>query len=217
MISRIKGKIRELGADRVLLEVAGLTYEVLAPSSVAENLRQKADNEEVELYTIYYIEGASVGHQFPRLVGFADPVQREFFSAMTGVSGLGVKKTLKSLVLPINVIARAIESENVKKLSELPGIGPRMAEKIIAELKGKVAKFALMKDIQPLAGPAKAPDFANEVMDVLLQLQYKQVEAKTMIERALAAGKHFKSAEEMLEQIFKQSSAQADWKQGMSS
>jgi len=88
-----------------------------------------------------------------------------------------------------------------------------MAEKIIAELKGKVAKFALMKDIEPLASPMKAPDFANEVMDVLLQLQYKQVEAKAMIERALAAGKHFKSAEEMLEQIFKQS--EGAWKQGI--
>lgn len=213
MISRIKGKLKEIATDKVSIEVAGLTYDVMVPSSVAESFRNADQLNEVELYTIYYIEGANVGHQFPRLVGFADPVQREFFSAMTNVSGLGVKKTLKSLVLPINLIARAIESENTKKLSELPGIGPRMAEKIIAELKGKVAKFALMKDIEPLASPVKAPDFANEVMDVLLQLQYKQIEAKAMIERALAAGKHFKSAEEMLEQIFKQS--EGAWKQGI--
>ena len=215
MISHIKGLIRELGSDRVAIEIGGITYDVMVPSGLLDTLRQKAAGEPVELYTIYYIEGASVGNQFPRLVGFADPVQREFFQMLTGVSGLGVKKVLKSLILPINIIARAIESENVKKLTELPGIGPRMAEKIIAELKGKVAKFALMRDIEPLAGPIKPPDFAAEVMDVLLQLQYKQAEAKMLIERALATGKHFKSPEEMLDQIFKQS--EGSWRQGINS
>jgi len=209
LISRIKGKISEVNSTRAFIKVNGLTYDIMLPSGLLEKLRDNIDNEPVELYTIYYIEGSNVGNQFPRLVGFADPVQREFFLVLTNVSGLGIKKALRSLVLPINVIARAIETENVKKLTELPGIGPRMAEKIIAELKGRVAKFALMQDDQPLAGPAKPPDFAAEVMEVLRQLQYNHAQAKTMIERALAASKSFKSSEEMLEQIFKQ--------QGMSS
>jgi len=102
------------------------------------------------------------------------------------------------------VIARAIETEDVRKLTELPGIGPRMAEKIIAELKGKVAKFALMKDTEALVKPASPPDFADEVLQVLIQLQYNRVQAKNMIERALAADKKFKSSEDMLEKIFKQ-------------
>jgi Holliday junction DNA helicase RuvA len=204
MISRIKGNINEIGADRVYIQVDGLTYDIMLPSGLLEKLRDKREDGPVELYTIYYIEGTNIGNQYPRLVGFADPIQREFFMILTHVSGLGVKKALRSLILPINVIAGAIETENVGKLTELPGIGPRMAEKIIAELKGRVAKFALMRDEQPLSEPSKAPDFAAEVMEVLKQLQYKQAEAKTMIERAVATGKRYKSSEDMLEQIFKQ-------------
>jgi Holliday junction DNA helicase RuvA len=205
LISKIKGKIGELGPDRAFIEVEGLTYEVMLPSGLIDNLRQKTDDEFIELYTIYYIEGSNVGNQYPRLVGFADPIQRDFFTILTNVSGLGIKKALRSLVLPINVIARAIESEDVMRLTDLPGIGTRMADKIIAELKGRVAKFALLRDDQPLVTPTKRPDFTSEVMDVLKQLQYKPAEAKMAIERALATGRHFKSSEEMIQQIFKQS------------
>jgi Holliday junction DNA helicase RuvA len=209
LISKITGKISGVGSSRVYIDVNGLTYDIMLPSGLLESLRDKINGDPVEIFTIYYVEGSNVGNQFPRLVGFADPVQREFFTVLTNVSGLGIKKALRSLVLPINVIARAIETEDVKKLTELPGIGPRMAEKIIAELKGRVAKFALMQDDKPLAGPPRHPDFAAEVMQVLRQLEYGQPQAKIMIERALAAGKSFKSSEEMLEQIFRQ--------QGMSS
>ncbi|OQX92150.1 MAG: hypothetical protein B6D58_04465 [candidate division Zixibacteria bacterium 4484_95] len=205
MISKIKGMISELGPDRVFIEVEGLTYEVMLPSGLIDKLRQKTDNKPAELYTIYYIEGSNVGNQYPRLVGFADPIQRDFFTILTNVSGLGIKKALRSLVLPINIIARAIESEDVRRLTELPGIGPRMADKMIAELKGKVAKFALVRDDQPLVTPTKQPDFTSEVMDVLKQLQYNPAEAKQAIEKALATGRHFKSSEEMIQQIFKQS------------
>ena len=204
MISQIQGKLASVENDRAYLEVGGVTYEIMLPSSLLETLKGKPIGDEIRLFTIYYIEGSNIGNQFPRLVGFEDKVQREFFMTMTNVSGLGIKKALKSLTLPINVIARAIETEDVKKLTELPGIGARMAEKIIAELKGRVAKFALMQDDKPLARPAEPPDFAAEVTQILRQLQYPPNEARLMIERALAVGRKFRSTEDMLEQIFKQ-------------
>ncbi len=205
MISQISGKFIQIENDRVSIEVSGLTYDVMLPSSLLDRMKSKTNGEQIHLYTIYYIEGSNIGNQFPRLVGFEDTVQREFFTIMTNVSGLGIKKALKSLILPINVIAKAIETEDVKKLTELPGIGPRMAEKIIAELKGRVAKFALVQGDKALSKPAEPPDFAAEVLQILRQLQYPQNEAKIMIERAIAAGKKYKSTEDMLEQIFKQS------------
>jgi holliday junction DNA helicase RuvA len=204
LISQIKGQLKGIENSRALVEVGGITYDVMLPSSLLDSLKSKTVGDEVSLFTFYYIEGSNIGNQFPHLVGFADPVQREFFTVLTNVSGLGIKKVLRSLVLPINVIARAIETEDTRKLTELPGIGPRMAEKIIAELKGRVAKFALMQDDRPLAKPTEPPDFAVEVMQILRQLQYPQGESKIMIERAIATGKKFKSTEDMLEQIFKQ-------------
>lgn len=204
MISQIQGKFAGIINDNAGIAVNGLTYDVMLPSSLLDSIKKLNVGDDIKLYTIYYIEGSNIGNQHPRLVGFEDTVQREFFMIMTNVSGLGIKKALKSLILPINVIAKAIETENVKKLTELPGIGPRMAEKIIAELKGRVAKFALIQDDTALSKPAEPPDFAADVLQILKQLQYPQHEAKAMIERALAAGKKFKSTEDMLEQIFKQ-------------
>jgi Holliday junction DNA helicase RuvA len=204
MISQVKGQVAEIDNDRAYIETNGITYEIMLPSSLLDDLKSRQDGDKVTLFTIYYIEGSNIGNQFPRLVGFEDKVQREFFMILTNVSGLGIKKALRSLILPINVIARAIETEDVKKLTELPGIGPRMAEKIIAELKGRVAKFALMQDDKPLARPIEPPDFATEVLQILRQLQYPQSEARLMIERAVSTGRKFKSTEDLLEQIFKQ-------------
>ncbi len=157
-------------------------------------------------YTFDYIESAQVGNQYPRIVGFAEQIDKEFFSLFTTVPGLGVKKALKCLIMPINEIARAIEIGDVPILRRLPGVGQRLAEKIIAELKGKTARFALAKESKPLAKVEKKPDHVEEVMAVLLQLQYRRVEAQAMIDRAIATSKRFKSSEELLEQIFKQSS-----------
>ncbi len=204
MISQIQGKFAGIAHESASVEVNGLTYDIMLPSSLLDSMKKRGSGEDVRFFTLYYIEGSNIGNQFPRLVGFEDTVQREFFQIMTNVSGLGIKKALKSLILPINVIAKAIETEDVKKLTELPGIGPRMAEKIIAELKGRVAKFALIQDDKALSKPVEPPDFAAEVMQILKQLQYPQNEAKLMIERALSTGKKFKSTEDMLEQIFKQ-------------
>jgi Holliday junction DNA helicase RuvA len=138
-------------------------------------------------------------------VGFAEAIDKEFFSLYTSVSGLGIKKALKSLTMPINEIARAIETEDVSTLKKLPGIGGRLAEKIIAALKGKTARFALAKESKALARPEVRPDYAEEVMAILLQLQYKKSEAQAMLERALSTGKRFKSSEDLLQQMFSQS------------
>ncbi|MEE9553521.1 MAG: Holliday junction branch migration protein RuvA, partial [candidate division Zixibacteria bacterium] len=150
--------------------------------------------------------GGQVGNQYPRLVGFADPIDKEFFILYTSVPGLGTKKALKSLIMPINEIARAIETEQTSILTKLPGVGARLAEKIIAELKGKTTRFALAKESKPLAVPVSKPDHADEAMEILLQLQYRRSEAQAMLERAIATGRRYKSSEELLQQIFKQSS-----------
>jgi Holliday junction DNA helicase RuvA len=205
MISRIKGTLDLVEDSHAIINVGGLSYEVMLPSALAESLKNgSAPGIEMMLYTLDYIEAAQVGNQYPRLVGFANPIDREFFSLFTTVPGLGIKKALKSLTMPISDIARAIETDDIDILKKLPGIGPRLAEKVVAELKGKTARFALAKESKPLAKLEKKPDYADEVMAILLQLQYRRSEAQAMLERAISTGKRFKSSEELLQQIFKQ-------------
>jgi holliday junction DNA helicase RuvA len=208
MISKIKGKLDSIDETTAVVNVGGIFYEVMLPSALAESMHNTTSaGNEITLYTIDYIESAQVGNQYPRLVGFADSIDKEFFSVFTSVPGLGVKKALKCLIMPISDIARAIETNDLNVLKKLPGVGPRLAEKTVAELKGKTARFALAKESKPLAKPEHKPDFADEVMLILLQLQYRRAEAQAMLDRAIATGRRFKSSEDLLNQIFRQSTS----------
>ncbi|MFH1688550.1 MAG: Holliday junction branch migration protein RuvA [bacterium] len=207
MISRIRGKLVQIEDSHALVENGGVCYEILLPSALAERLRTSGSvGHEIGFETIYYIEaGDRKSAHYPRLVGFKDAVDREFFSLYLQVPGLGVKKALKSLVLPINEIATAIETKDNARLNRLPGVGARLAGKIVAELHGKTTKFALIRQSEPLAQdkPVRAAPFHAEVLAILEQLQYRSHEAQQMIEAALKENTDLSSTEELLNAIFR--------------
>ncbi len=206
MITKIVGKLESIKDEYIIVGVNGLYYQVLLPSGLVQKLCLSKDvGDEISLYTLYYIEGGfGMGNQFPRLIGFLNELDREFFEKFITVKGLGEKKALKSLTMPVKNIAAAIELGNTKELSSLPGIGPRMAEKIIAELKGKLSVFALMKEGEPLTVKhEKLLDFKDETLEILTeQLGYKKKEAQEMIYTALFKNKNIKSAEELVKEIY---------------
>lgn len=205
MIQKISGKIDSVGEETITLELNGIYYEILIPSGLAEPLRNQArEGLSVTLYTYHYIESSGgSSNLFPRLVGFTVPSDREFFRLFTTVSGIGVRKALRCLTVPVRDIARSIENKDIPLLKKLPGIGPRMAEKIVAELSGKTARFALSRSDRPLAIPEKKKvDFEDEVYEVLTQLQYKPAEIDAMIKRALEIKPDIGSTEDMVSVIF---------------
>jgi len=206
MISRIRGKLAKVTETYALVENSGLFYEIMVPSALGERLKENGSiSQDITFETIYFIEaGEKRSSHYPKLLGFMDPVDREFFSLFTQVPGLGVKKALKSLIIPIRDIATAIETKDVGKLSQLPGIGSRLADKIVAELHGKTAKFALSKMSEPLAMKERPVEpFESEAIEVLLQLQYSRGEAQGMIRRALATKAKITSVEQLIAVIFK--------------
>jgi len=205
VIQKICGKIDGVTDDAVTLEIGGIFYEILIPSGLAEPLRNQAkEGYQVTLYTYHYIESSGgASNLFPRLVGFTVPSDREFFRLFTTVPGIGVRKALRCLTIAVRDIARAIENKDSAVLTRLPCIGPRMAQKIIAELSGKAARFALSRSERPLAiAEKKQVDFEDEVYEILSQLQYKPAEIDAMIKRALAARPDVASTEEMVALIF---------------
>lgn len=206
MISRISGTLSRVSDDTALIENEGVFYEIMLPSALAERLRDEGKiGQAIAFDTIYYIEaGDRKSTHFPRLVGFTSQIDREFFSMLTQVSGLGVKKALKSLTISIRDIATAIENKDAGRLNRLPGVGARLADKIIAELHGKVAKFALSKEDRPLSKSKEEPEpFVDEALAVLLQLQYSRPEAERMIEAALKPKPKLGKVEDLITIIFK--------------
>jgi Holliday junction DNA helicase RuvA len=205
MIARITGKLIGLREDRATVEHNGIAYELLIPSASVHRLREKRGKETI-FYTFHYLEGGmGVSNPIPRLAGFASELDREFFEKLITVPGMGIRGALKAMSAPVQSIARAIEGKDVGALASLPGIGRRTAEKVIAQLNGKLAKFALIRDEEEISGPIEESDFKDEVIDILLQLGYSAGEAEILLRRALASGEHAESAEELIQQIFRQS------------
>ncbi|UCG62559.1 MAG: hypothetical protein JSV52_04535 [Candidatus Zixiibacteriota bacterium] len=208
MIGSIKGKLAQITDDYALVENTGVFYEILLPSALADRLKANGQvGSDIEFKTIYYIEaGDKKSSHYPKLVGFTNSIDREFFSLFTQVPGLGIKKALKSLILPIREIATAIETKDAGTLNRLPGVGGRLAEKIIAELNGKTTKFALSRGDQPLAKKDEKKELGpieQEAIEVLLQLQYKRPEAEDMVARIVKTNPKVAKVEDLISLIFR--------------
>lgn len=208
MISRLRGVVREQGDMHILLDVSGICYEVLMPPSILRNLPQRlGPNGEIEVVTFHY-QQLEVGRGIPVLIGFLNDIEREFFSRFISVSGVGPKAALKALTQPIPVIAQAIDEGDLTLLRSLPGIGEQRGKEIVAKLQGKVGKYALMRTTGIATSEAEADRTAHEIEEeavaVLVQLEYKKLEARHMVRAALERNPHLASAEALLTEVYRQ-------------
>ena len=206
MICRLRGVVREQTETFLVMDVHGVSYQIYVPPSILQALPERiADNGELELLTFHY-QQLEVGKGVPVLIGFANAIEREFFERFITVSGIGPKAALRALAQPIPAIARAIDDGNIGLLRSLPGIGEQRAKEIIAKLQGKVGKFALIQTSAELPQPpmpAAASTLEEEAIEVLLQLEYGRVEAKEMVKAALTRTPSVKTAEELLNEVYR--------------
>lgn len=203
MISQIEGTIRRLLENRVELDVGGLTYEILLPARAYQQLHLKDPDKPVRLYTFHYLEGGMTSAPIPRLVGFLSELDRDFFHLLRTVKNIGVKTALSSMILPVSQIARAIESDDISTLKGLPEVGPATAKRIIAELKGKLIKFMLMPEEEPLVVGPVVTNYKAEAVEVLLQLGKKRSDAEDWVDRAARQFPEIKESDQLLTEIFK--------------
>ncbi len=208
MISRIRGSLKEIKDNSILLEASGgITYEVLIPTAIMDSLNLSLDSKEpLELVTYFYHQ-VEPSRSIPILIGFSNEIEREFFVQFISVSGIGPKAAVKALSLPIPIIADAIDSDNEAVLKSLPGIGARRAREVIAKLQGRVGKFGLIKDVGEKTLKREInSDIQREALQVLTQLQYKKQEAEKMLYDAFVNNHNLKSVEDILNEIYKQKS-----------
>ena len=202
MISRITGMLVGLNEFCATIRIGGFDYEVLLPDIVRRQLQAQLDTE-VSLRTIEYLEGnPQQGRLTPRMIGFMNEAELDFFEQVCSVDGLGVKKVLRAMIRPVREIAVAIEEKDVKTLSTLPGIGPAMAERIVAKLRRKMTKFALMIASRIPEATDAVSDLMSETYEALISVGHNPQDARERIETVMQAGKKFKSVEDVLAEIY---------------
>ncbi|MDY0167003.1 MAG: Holliday junction branch migration protein RuvA [Thermoguttaceae bacterium] len=205
MITRITGELVALRDDTLTLRIGAYEHEVLIPEFTRRQLQQEISRE-VSLHTIEYLEGNPMqGRMTPRLIGFLSEAEREFFELFCSVDGVGVRKALRAMVRPVREVATAIEEQDAKALSALPGIGPAMSERIVAKLRRKVPKFALLVARQEAAGAEVQLDLVSEAYEALRTLGHGEADARKLLDAALATGRKFKDVQALLQAVYEQS------------
>ncbi len=200
MIGYLEGKLLKREADRVLLLVNHVGYEVMLPTIVMKSLPQNQIDDCISLYIFYQ---QTERQPKPVLIGFNLEIEKEFFQYFISVEDIGPLKAVKALEIPVREIATAIESGEITKLTRLKGIGRRTAQKIIATLQGKMGKFALIQPEEYRESPPDG-DFAAQVLEVMVkQLGHKAADAKQMVARALKRNEAISTAEELFDEVYR--------------
>jgi holliday junction DNA helicase RuvA len=212
MITRITGLLNRVLDEDLRLQVGAFEYQVLVPEFVRRQVQGRV-GQELTLHTSDYLDGNPMqGRVVPRLIGFLSEAELEFFELFCTVDKVGTRKAMKALVRPIREIADAIQRQDPKWLTSLPGVGAATAEQIVATLRRKVTKFALMPDqasaeVMPAPGGVVDGNVLEDTYQALLSVGHSPADARDRLDKALAGGKRFKSVDELLLEIYNKGGA----------
>lgn len=203
MITKITGLLTEVGDAHATLAIDAFEYQVFIAEFARRQLQTQL-NSEVTFFTLHYFDGNPAhGRMTPRLVGFLNRAEREFFDLFCSVDGVGSKKALRAMVRPVQEVAVLIEEQDAKGLAALPGIGPATAERIVAKLRRKMPRFALIANA-PSEGAEVEQDVVRETFEALMLLGHSESEARTLINDVIDSKKKFKDVDAVIKAIYEQ-------------
>ena len=170
MIGRITGTLIEKNPPSITVDVQGIAYEIDVPMSTFYNL--PAAGERVSLHTHLIVR--EDGHF---LYGFASQDERSAFRQLLKISGIGARTALAVLSgMSVMELAQAVALQEAGRLTKVPGIGKKTAERLLLELRVRLPKTLATAGARVGAGDA-APDAASDIMNALLALGYNEREA----------------------------------------
>lgn len=192
MICHIRGILVEKDPTRVVLEAAGVGYEILIPLSTYDRLPKAG--AETKLLTFH-----SVREDDEVLFGFATPAEKELFAKLNDVSGVGPKVALSVLSGgSVGEIALAIASGNAKRLASIKGLGKKTAEKICLELRDKVNAIEALSATQRSSGKDAAAPILRDAILALSALGFNEETANKMVSDVIAKNPEAKDTETII-------------------
>ena len=172
MIGRIQGILVSVHPPRLLVDCQGVGYEIDVPMSTLYQLPEI--NQKITLLTHFQVR-----EDAQQLFGFATETEREAFRQLIKISGVGSRTALAVLSgMSVNELAQAIAMQEAGRLTQVPGIGKKTAERLCLELKGKLAP-----DLGITGGKPQAIEASSEVLQALLALGYSEKEAHLALKK----------------------------------
>lgn len=171
MYSYIKGVYQGIDEEKIIIEAGGVGYEVSAPNSVLAAMPEKG--EIIKLYVSLIVREDA--HEF---VGFIDKEQKKIYQRLISVSGIGPKAAIAILsVLSPREIVKAVAENDYRAIARANGVGPKIAQKVVLELKGKVDKTAL-DEMSAAETTVNDDPIYSEALQALIALGFASNEAK---------------------------------------
>jgi Holliday junction DNA helicase RuvA len=194
MIGKLTGRLDAVGPQAVILDVCGVGYELTLPARTLGSLPPLGETVSFAIDT--YLREDAI-----RLYGFATEHERAWFRALQTVQGVGAKVALAVLgALSAADLANAVVLQDKSIVARAPGVGPKVAARIVAELKDKMPVLALAVSPGGLVPPAELPRglAAKDAISALLNLGYGHGEAAAAIQAAIGKVGREARAEELI-------------------
>ena len=185
MIAFLSGKLLEKEANSVIVDVGGVGYEVSIPLSTFYELGEVGDDVQLRIYT-------NVREDAIQLFGFHTARERDIYLKLISVQGIGAKSGIAMLSgMNADEIIAAIRTENLGKLTGIPGVGKKTAERLVIELRDKIGELAkgVPAGVSTSAvGAMAADDVYEDALSALVNLGYQRAAADKALQQARSDG-----------------------------
>ena len=211
MIARITGILVDLQADTALIEASpGIVHELMLPAFAAQRLAPSI-GQSVTLHTLHFLESQNQGATFlPRLAGFLTPADKAFYLLLVTVKGIGHRRALRALVLPVDQLATAIVDRDIKLLQTMPEVGKKTAETIALTLRDKVDAFLdAPRAVTPgdpdatTTPPAATGSLARSAVEALVSLGEDRARALAWVDQVMQSEEKPETVEELIAAVYR--------------
>jgi holliday junction DNA helicase RuvA len=182
MIAYLSGKLLEKHANTVIVDVGGVGYEVTIPLSTFYELGEPGSDIELRIYT-------HVREDAIQLFGFKTVRERDLYLKLISVQGIGAKSGITMLSgMNADEIVAAIRTNDLGRLTAIPGVGRKTAERLVVELRDKVSELAAAAGATVSSTPLPADAIFDDALSALINLGYQKAAAERALKQATQDG-----------------------------